>query len=313
MIHIGVSMNVREFKIEDLDRLRMWLEQDFIRKFWGDPQDWIFEITENIKSDWVKYFIVESNHPIGFLQYYETDKAPLGEWSNEPIGSVGIDYLIGESKYLGKGLGSEMIRLLVNIIKSTHKYDYIVADPVSENIVSAKVLESNGFTQNANGLYSLDLVQTGVKIYRADQSDADEITRLFRDTIQSINSTDYSELEIEAWSSAWLNFEKWQQKIESQYFLKATKDNKIVGFSSLTPDGYLDLMYTHKDYHQQGIASNLLGKTERKAKEQGNTEIFSDVSITAREFFERHGFVLVTQQANNAAGKLINYRMIKKI
>lgn len=75
-------MKIREFRLGDLKIMGAWLEQDYIRNFWGDPQDWIKEISENISADWVKYFIVEYNIPIGFLQYYETDKAPQGEWSN---------------------------------------------------------------------------------------------------------------------------------------------------------------------------------------------------------------------------------------
>lgn len=161
---IAVSlMKIREFTPADLNIMRVWLEQDYIRKFWGDPQDWIKEIAEYISADWIKYFIVECNTPIGFLQYYETDKAPHGEWSNEPIGTVGIDYLIGDIEYLGKGYGSKIVCLLIDVIKSKNKYDYIVADPIVENVSSIKVLENNGFKQNANGLFCLDLTTTGIK------------------------------------------------------------------------------------------------------------------------------------------------------
>lgn len=52
-------MKIREFKLEDLNIMEVWLAQDYIQKFWGDPQDWIKEISENISADWVKYFIVE--------------------------------------------------------------------------------------------------------------------------------------------------------------------------------------------------------------------------------------------------------------
>lgn len=47
-------MKIREFKLEDLNIMEVWLAQDYIQKFWGDPQDWIKEISENISADWVK-------------------------------------------------------------------------------------------------------------------------------------------------------------------------------------------------------------------------------------------------------------------
>jgi putative acetyltransferase len=307
-------MKIREFTVGDLNIMGVWLAQDYIQKFWGDPQDWIKEISENISADWVKYFIVECDTPIGFLQYYETDKAPQGEWSAEPIGTVGIDYLIGDIEYLGKGYGSKIVLLLVDFIKSKNEYDYIVADPIVENVSSIKVLENNGFKQNANGLFCLDLTNTGIKIYRATKHDVGMITQLFRDTIQNVNSKDYPKDEIDDWSSWWTDHDKWQERIEKQYFIKAMIEDKIVGFSSLAADGYLDFMFTHKDYQGQGVASNLIRKIEKKAKGQGNDLIYSDVSITAKGFFERHGYIVEKQQFKKSRNKeLINFKMTKTI
>lgn len=307
-------MKIREFTTADLNIMGVWLAQDYIRKFWGDPQDWIKEISENISADWVKYFIVECDTQIGFLQYYETDKAPQGEWSNEPIGTVGIDYLIGDIEYLGKGYGSKIVRLLVDFIKSKNKYDYIVADPIVENVSSIKVLENNGSKQNANGLFCLDLTNTGIKIYRATKQDVGMITQLFRDTIQNVNSKDYPADEIDDSSSWWTDHDKWQERIEKQYFIKAMINDKTVGFSSLATDGYLDFMFTHKDYQGKGVAGNLIRKIEKKAKEQGNYLIYSDVSITAKGFFERHGYIVEKQQFKKSRNKeLTNFRMTKTL
>ncbi|MCK9437610.1 MAG: GNAT family N-acetyltransferase, partial [Synergistaceae bacterium] len=277
-------------------------------------EDWIKEISNNISADWVTYFIVECDNPIGFLQYYETDKAPQGDWSNEPIGTVGIDYLIGDIEYLGKGLGSKIVRLLVDFIKSKNEYDYIVADPIVENVSSIEVLKNNGFRQNTNGLYCLDLTNSAIKIYRATKHDVGMITQLFRDTIQNVNSKDYPADEIEDWSSWWTDYDKWKERIEVQYFIKAMNKDKVVGFSSLATDGYLEFMFTHKGYQRHGVAGNLVRKIERKAKEQGNDLIYSNVSITAKGFFERHGYIVEKQQFKKSRNKeLINFKMTKTI
>lgn len=310
----AVPIRLREFTLDDLQTLQGWLAQDYVRKFWGEPLSWIAEITENINADWIKYFIVESDLQIGFLQYYETEKAPQGVWSAEPIGTVGIDYLIGNISYLGKGNGSKIVRLLVDNIKLKNEYDYIIADPIIENVSSVKVLENNGFIQNENGLYCLDLVKTGVKTYRATEHDVNQITLLYRDTIQNVNNKDYPEDEIEDWSSWWNDHDKWHKRIAEQFFIKAMIENKIVGFSSLAFDGYLDLLFTHKDYQGLGVASSLMRRVERKARQQGNNFIYSDVSITAKSFFEKHGYSLVKQQYKKSRNKeLINFRMSKVI
>ncbi|HAY71532.1 MAG TPA: hypothetical protein DCX89_06550 [Saprospirales bacterium] len=305
-------MKIRSFKPEDLNLLLIWLAQDYIQKHWGDPTVWLKEITENLSADWIKYFIVECTHPIGFLQYYETDKAPLGDWSQEPIGTVGMDYLIGDKEYLGKGYGSKIVRTFVDTITSINEYDHIIADPAEGNKASIKVLENNGFRLNSNGFYSLDLCNSAIKIFRADPKDTQVITELFRDTIQNVNSKDYPSDEIEDWSSWWTDHDRWKEKIEKQYFIKAIIENKIVGFSSLAADGYLDFMFTHKDFQKLGVAVGLLRMIERKGSSDLNELIYSDVSITAKGFFEKHGYVVEKQQFKKSKNKeLINFRMIK--
>ena len=151
-------------------------------------------------------------------------------------------------------------------------------------------------------------------IRRAESYDIAEITRLFYETIQTINSKDYSQEEIDDWSSCHSDYEKWNTKIIEQYFIVATFDSKITGFASLTTNGYLDLMYVHKDYQGQGIAGQLLSKLENKAIEQNNREIYSEVSITARAFFEKQGFCVKQKQLKKSRKReLENYYMIKEM
>ena len=145
-------------------------------------------------------------------------------------------------------------------------------------------------------------------------SDIVDITRLFYETIQAINSKDYPQDEIDDWSSWHSDFDKWNARIEEQYFIVAIFDCKIVGFGSLATDGYLDFMFVHKDYQGQGIASQLLSELEKWAIEQGNQEIYSEVSITAKPFFERRGFELKRKQVKKSRDKeLENYYMTKNI
>jgi putative acetyltransferase len=151
-----------------------------------------------------------------------------------------------------------------------------------------------------------------IEIIQADKSNVAEITELFYNTIQNINIKDYPQDEIEDWSSWHSDTDKWIDKINEQYFTVAKNNKTIVGFGSLAKDGYLDFMFVHKDYQRQGIASALLTELEKRAIEQKNDLIYSDVSITARGFFENNGFKVEKQQLKKSKKKeLINFRMIK--
>ena len=153
-----------------------------------------------------------------------------------------------------------------------------------------------------------------ITIIEASSADVKEITQLFHDTIQVINSRDYPKDEIDDWSSWYKDTDKWAERINEQYFIVAKLDNKVVGFSSLATDGYLDFMFVHKDLQGQGIAKALLTEIENKASIQQNDLIYSDVSITAKGFFEKNGFDVEKQQLKKSKKKeLINFRMTKTI
>ena len=129
-----------------------------IRPFFD--QDLMDEVTENLHAadSWTRYFIVQSEEKlIGFTQFYDTHKAPEGDWSNTPPNTVGIDYMIGEGEYIGKGFGTMIVRAIVDEIKSQNQFSHIIADPIPENVASITVLTKNGFRPMANGLYILDI------------------------------------------------------------------------------------------------------------------------------------------------------------
>ena len=151
-------MLLKKVTEQDIGLLFFWFCKEEVRVFFGDPKEWTNEIVENLKngSNWVFYYLVfVENIPIGFVQYYETNKAPLGLWSKEPDGTVGIDYLIGEPDFLKKGYGSRIIKSLVSLIRKTNKYRFIIADPMVDNFASISVLTNNGFIKQGNGLYRL--------------------------------------------------------------------------------------------------------------------------------------------------------------
>lgn len=88
----------------------------------------------------------------------------------------------------------------------------------------------------------------------------------------------------------------------------------IVGFGSITQNGYLDFMYVSKDYQRKGVAQKIYDELENFARTNCFDEIISDVSITAKPFFRRQGFEVVKEQQVDIEGiKLTNYKMQKHL
>lgn len=149
----------------------------------------------------------------------------------------------------------------------------------------------------------------------ARRSDAVGVKELFRNTVLTVNRQDYSQEEAEDWASCGDSVLKFEGMIKTHYFIVAVGNaGRIVGFSSVTPQGYLHNMFVHKDYQGLGVATMLLNEVERYADTRGICRITSDVSLTARPFFENRGYVVEKEQLSKANRLLlINFRMSKML
>jgi putative acetyltransferase len=141
-------------------------------------------------------------------------------------------------------------------------------------------------------------------------SDLDAVIAIFQGSVRKIAATDYNEAQIEAW--AHVNRRAWARARLSRPTWLAVIGQEIVGFADLEPDGHLDMMFVHPGFQRRGVATALLERVERSAREQGLSRIFTEASITARPFFGKRGFQLVIEQVVELRGrKLTNFRMEK--
>jgi GNAT superfamily N-acetyltransferase len=144
--------------------------------------------------------------------------------------------------------------------------------------------------------------------------DTPAIVSLFRDTVHRINGCDYSAEQIEAWAPEAADMDSWRRRLEDKATFVAEEDDKIVGFAELEANGYIDCLYCHADYQHRGIGSALLYHVETRARRVGLSHLEADISVTARPFFERKGFVLIRAQNVERHGvPLLNYYMKKQL
>lgn len=126
--------------------------------------------------------------------------------------------------------------------------------------------------------------------------DLAQIVTLFRDTIHTVNVKDYSADQINAWAPETIDAEKWGTKLLEHYTVVAEYNSVICGFGDLHNNGYLDHLFTHKDYQGRGVATKIVKAIEVQAKILHLKKIFVHVSITAKTFFIKQGYTLITPQ-----------------
>ncbi|MBA4191138.1 MAG: GNAT family N-acetyltransferase, partial [Planctomycetaceae bacterium] len=87
-------------------------------------------------------------------------------------------------------------------------------------------------------------------------------------------------------------------------------DGQAIGFADLEPDGHIDRFFVHADHQGCGVGSTMMKSLVAEAMRTNCQRLFAEVSITARPFFERHGFTVLAEQEVVVRGvALTNYRM----
>ncbi len=153
-----------------------------------------------------------------------------------------------------------------------------------------------------------------IHIRSATLDDQDAITSLFRETVLNINIHDYSQTQVNAWADRHEKTHHWSDRIKHQYFLVAEHKGKVLGFGSITSDGYIDTLFIHKNYQDKGIGTKLLNQLLSYVVEKGRTVVHLDASLTARSFFEKNGFRMTRPQQKVIDGVVfVNFMMVKEL
>jgi putative acetyltransferase len=152
-----------------------------------------------------------------------------------------------------------------------------------------------------------------VRAYVPD--DAGSTLSVFLDAVTVTASRNYSPEQIAAWAAPGeRSIEEWDRSRAKTDTVVAISDDTVVGFSDVDATGYINMMFVDPQFARRGVATALLEEVERYALDLGVARLFTDASITARPFFEHHGFTVVAQQSPVHRGvKLTNYRMVKQL
>lgn len=146
-----------------------------------------------------------------------------------------------------------------------------------------------------------------MNIRNYQQSDCEAVSSMFYETVHSVNTMHYTEKQVNAWAASKQQLQKRHETFLNQYSLVAEIDGVIVGFGSIDNTGYLDMLYVHKDYQNQGVATALCNLMEKDF-----AIIKTHSSITAKPFFEKRGYRIVKKQEVERMGVKMNNFLMQK-
>lgn len=139
-------------------------------------------------------------------------------------------------------------------------------------------------------------------------SDCERLAELFYETVHSVNARDYTKRQLDAWAAGSVDTAEWDKSFRGHKTVVAVENGVIVGFGDMSPDGYLDRLYVHRDFQRRGTARAICDELERFA----GGRVTTHASITAKPFFLNRGYTVVREQEVIRRGvALKNYVMEK--
>lgn len=140
--------------------------------------------------------------------------------------------------------------------------------------------------------------------------DEDDLWEVFYSAIHQVCSNDYTEEKVNAWAPDDLESGVWTAKIRSIQPIVVVFNEKIVGYSDLQDSGLIDHFFVHGDYQGGGVGGMLM--SEILDRGSSKKMLYSEVSHTARPFYEKYGFKFVREQQVKMRGVLITNNIMER-
>ena len=140
----GARLRLRPVEERDLPSILRWLVEPEVLHWWDDAlPDLVAARHEYLDPDphvplW-RYIIEENGRGIGFAQWYH---AYFGE---EYERSAGIDIFIGEPDARDRGLGTEAVRMLLELLFEVRGVHRVTIDPETGNERAIRAYQKAGF------------------------------------------------------------------------------------------------------------------------------------------------------------------------
>ncbi len=153
-----------------------------------------------------------------------------------------------------------------------------------------------------------------ILVRRYESSDLYPVVSLFTRSVHEVNCRDYNSEQLAAWAPELPDMEAWADRLASGSVFVGEQDGAIVGFARIVLDAaqtaYLDLLFVAAEAQGLGVGCILMEQVTAWTISQGVRTITSDVSITARRFFEQQGFkVIAKQKVRRRQVEFRNFRM----
>lgn len=146
------SISLRPVTREDFPLLHRWLVTPEVQAWWRSETRTLDDVEREYGpqadgTDPTRSFVIQAGDtPVGMIQCYRHADYPDWDHAVGVPSAAGIDYLIGQARHRGQGIGSAAIAAFTDLVLGLYPdVDVIVSVPQKDNRASCRALEKAGF------------------------------------------------------------------------------------------------------------------------------------------------------------------------
>lgn len=161
----NLHIHLRAATLSDLELLKQWDQQPHVQS--SNPNDsWDWDAELGTLVAWREQWIAEINHhPIGFVQIIDPSRDENQYWGSMEVNVRALDIWIGDPEFLGKGYGTEIMKICISRCFSDPNVLAILVDPIQSNTRAHKFYERLGFRHVETRQFGEDICY----VYRLDR------------------------------------------------------------------------------------------------------------------------------------------------
>jgi aminoglycoside 6'-N-acetyltransferase-1b/aminoglycoside 6'-N-acetyltransferase-2 len=148
----GSIVSLRLMTDDDLPMFHDWLNRPHIVEWWGGVRPSLQEVIDEYRphalaqQNVTPYIGLLDGAPFAYAQSYVALGAGGGWWEDETDPGVrGIDQSIADPELLGKGLGTLLVRSMVDLLFRDPRVSKVQTDPAPTNLRAIRCYEKAGF------------------------------------------------------------------------------------------------------------------------------------------------------------------------
>ena len=149
-----MQIEFRPMQFDDIPLWQQWRALPHVKDVWFiegyEPADYVYQKIEGNGYDY-PFIIYVDGQPIGYIvccdlySYRTVCPNPKGNFTQEEPGTFCLDLFIGETDYLNRGYGTEIVKQFSDYLTQAFKAKKILIDPAVSNKRAIRCYEKAGF------------------------------------------------------------------------------------------------------------------------------------------------------------------------